>query len=785
MKISSLVLIGGFVCVCAGSVLGQDVLPFPPTPSASTAGLTMQDSVYKKRVEPKRLADGAPNILIILMDDVGPATPSTYGGEIHTPTLDRVSKAGISYNRFHSTAMCSPTRAALLTGRNHTRVGNGQIAAIANDFDGFSGTIPKSSATVAEVLKNYGYNTGAWGKWHNTPEEQITNKGPFDYWPTGYGFEYFYGFLAGEASQYEPTLVRNTSQLSEHRKEGYHLTDDIATDAVKWLREQRAYAPENPFFMYWAPGASHGPHQVMKEWADKYKGKFDDGWDKYRERAFARQKELGWIPQNTELTPRPASMASWDSIPEEEKAFQRRLMEVFAGFTEHADYNAGRVIDEIERQGKLDNTLIFYIWGDNGSSAEGLNGTISEQLAQNGIPTKISQHLSALEELGGLDALGGPKTDNMYHAAWAWAGSTPYRSTKLVGAHFGGIRQPMAVSWPNTIKADSTPRPQFHHVIDIVPTIYEATKIKSPQLVNGFPQDSIDGISLAYTFADAKATGQRKTQFFDIMASRGIYHDGWFASAFGPREPWVGGVPKGAREWLPEKDVWELYNLEEDWSQAHDLAARMPEKVAKMKDLFLIESAKNKNLPIGGGLWSTALFHPEDAPATSVTEWTFEGGMDGMPESAAPKLGKNNSLVSMNLEVPDNANGVLYALAGFSGGITCYVKDGFLCYEFNLFEITRTKIRSKEKLPTGKVKVEIESKLAAKIGGPMDVTLKVNDVEVARERVPAAMSLHFTSNATFDIGSDQDSPVSLDYYDQAPFEYNGTIGTTTIQYTGK
>jgi arylsulfatase A-like enzyme len=321
MKLRTLLSVPGLALslLFGATAVAQDVLPFPPTPSASTAGLTMKDSTYKKRVEPKRLSEDAPNILIILMDDVGPATPSTYGGEIHTPTLDRVSKGGISYNRFHSTAMCSPTRAALLTGRNHTRVGNGQIAAIANDFDGFSGTIPKSSATVAEVLKNYGYNTGAWGKWHNTPEEQITNKGPFDYWPTGYGFEYFYGFLAGEASQYEPTMVRNTTQLSEHRKEGYHLTDDIATDAVKWLREQKAYAPDKPFFMYWAPGASHGPHQVMKEWADKYKGKFDDGWDKYRERAFARQKQLGWIPQNAELTPRPASMASWDSIPEEEK----------------------------------------------------------------------------------------------------------------------------------------------------------------------------------------------------------------------------------------------------------------------------------------------------------------------------------------------------------------------------------------------------------------------------------------------------------------------------------
>ena len=765
--------------------LAQEILPFPPAPSGSTPGLTIQDSTYKKRVEPKRLAEGAPNILIILMDDVGPATPSTYGGEINTPTLDRVAKMGISFNRFHSTAMCSPTRASLLCGRNHTRVGNGQIAAIANDFDGFSGVIPKTSATVAEVLKNYGYNTGCWGKWHNTPEEQITNKGPFEYWPIGYGFEYFYGFLAGEASQYEPTLTRNTTEVTEHLPKGYHLTDDIASDAIKWLREQKAYAPDKPFLMYWAPGASHGPHQIMKEWADKYKGKFDDGWDKYRERTFARAKAKGWIPQTAQLTPRPESMASWDSIPEDEKPFQRRLMEVFAGFTEHADYNAGRVIDEIERQGKLDNTLIFYIWGDNGSSAEGLYGTISEQLAQNGIPTKISQHLDALKELGGLDALGGPKTDNMYHAAWAWAGSTPYKSTKLVGAHFGGTRQPMAVSWPKRIKADPTARPQFHHVIDIVPTIYELTKITPPKVVNGFEQDSIDGVSMAYTFGDAKAPGTRKTQFFDIMASRGIYHDGWFASAPGPREPWIGGIPKGVREWSPLTDKWELYNLEEDWSQANDLAAANPKKLEEMKLLFLVESTKNKNLPIGGGLWSTALFHPEDAPASSLTEWTFDSPITRMPESAAPKLGKQDSLVTMDVEVPENANGVLYALAGFSGGITCYVKDGFLCYEFNLFEVQRTKLKSKDKLPAGKAKIEVESKLTAKIGGPMDVSLKVNGKEVAQGQVPAAMSLHFTSNATFDIGTDLDSPVSLDYFDQAPFAFSGTIGKTTIKYLKK
>jgi len=782
-KLAILFALSFVLCVAfAPTARSQEILPFPPTPSGSTAGLTMKDSIHNKRVEPNRLPANAPNILIILIDDVGPATPATYGGEIHTPTLDRVAKMGISYNRFHSTAMCSPTRAALLTGRNHTRVCNGQITNLANDWDGFSGTIPKSSATVAEVLKAYGYNTAAWGKWHNTPSEQTTSKGPFDYWPTGYGFEYFYGFLSGETSQYEPHMVRNTTVVrpNELHRKGYHVTEDIAEDAIHWLREQQAFAPDKPFLMYWAPGASHGPHQVPKEWADKYKGKFDDGWDKYRERAFARQKQVGWIPQNAKLTPRPENLASWDSIPEEEKPFQRRLMEVYAGFTEHADHNAGRVIDEIARQGKLDNTLIFYIWGDNGSSAEGQNGTISELLAQNGIPTTISQHLKALDELGGLDALGGSKTDNMYHAGWAWAGSTPYRSTKLVAAHFGGTRQPMAVAWPKGIKADATPRPQFHHVIDIAPTIYDLLKIVPPREVNGVPQDTIDGISMTYTFADSKAKGRRLTQFFDIMASRGIYHDGWYACAFGPRFPWVPGMPKGIETWSPENDKWELYNLDEDWSQADDLAAKIPEKVGLMKSLFLIESTKNKNLPIGGGLWTG--LHPEDGPATPFTEWTFSGAITRMPEFNAPKLGgKSSSLVTMEVDVPDKAEGVLYALGGFSGGLTCYVKDGVLCYEYNMFEIERTRLKAKGRLPVGKVKIEVESKLA-KPGAPMDVTMKLNGEVVAEGKVPITVPGWFTGNDCLDLGSDLGSPVSNDYYDQAPFPFNGTLGTTTIKH---
>jgi arylsulfatase A-like enzyme len=778
-----------FLMAFPASAWAQDILPFPPTPSASQAGVTIESSTYRKRVEPRRLAAEAPNILIVLIDDVGNGTPSTYGGEINTPTLSRIAGMGVSYNRFHSTAMCSPTRAALLTGRNHTRVGNGQIAAIANDFDGFSGVIPKTAATMAEVLKAYGYNTSAFGKWHNTPEDQITNKGPFDYWPTGYGFEYFYGFLAGEASQYEPTMVRNTSYVERPKTSGgndhYHLSEDIADDAIVWLRDQKAYSPDKPFFMYWAPGASHGPHQVMKEWADKYKGKFDEGWDAYRERVFANQKKLGWIPENTKLTPRAESMASWDSIPEEERPFQRRLMEVFAGFTEHADAQVGRIIDELEQQGRLDNTLVFYIWGDNGSSSEGLYGTISEQLAQNGITTRISQHVDALEEFGGLDAIGGEKTDNMYHAGWAWAGSTPYKGTKLQGAYFGGTRQPMAVSWPKKISADKTPRSQFHHVVDVVPTVYELLDIPAPQVVNGFTQDPFDGVSMAYSLDTPDAPGTRHTQFFDIMASRGVYQDGWFASARGPREPWVGGIPAGIREWSPLTDTWELYHVEEDWSQANDLAAEMPAKLEEMKALFLTESAKNKNLPIGGGLWSTPLYHPEDAPASPLTEWTFDHPIKGMPESAAPKLGKVSSLVSMEVDVPANANGVLYALAGFSGGLTCYMRDGQLCYEFNLFEIERTKIRSSGKLPAGKAKIEVVTQLVDEIGGPLDITLKVNGQEVGHGRVPRAMSLHFTSNATFDIGTDLDSPVSLDYFEESPFSFNGKIGRTHIQYTSK
>jgi arylsulfatase len=565
-------------------------------------------------------------------------------------------------------------------------------------------------------------------------------------------------------------------------EEGYHLSEDLADDAIGWLRRHSAFSPDKPFYMYWASGAIHGPHHIMKEWADKYKGKFDDGWDKYRERVCARAKEKGWIPTNAQLTPRHPTMPSWDSIPDDEKPFQRRLMEVAAGYAEHVDAQVGRLVDELDRLGYGENTLVFYIWGDNGSSAEGQNGTVSELLAQNGIPTTVAMHIKALENIGGLDALGSAKTDNQYHAGWAWAGSTPYKGTKLLASHFGGTRNPMAVRWPAKITPEATPRSQFHHVNDITPTIYEVVGITPPREVNGIPQDPIDGVSLAYSFNDSKAAGRLHTQYFEIMGSRAIYHDGWIASALGPRIPWVPGTPVGIRDWSPDQDTWELYDLDKDWTQNNDLAATMPEKLGQMRELFAMEAARNKVLPVGGGLWVPAL-HPEFRIAPPYTEWKFSGDITRMPEFCAPALGNKPNLVTIDAEIPENASGVLYKLGSVAGGLTCFVDEGILCYEYNLFIIQRTKIRSKDKLPAGRVRIEIETAYAEpRPAGPLDITMKVNGRTFAEGRVPISAPLLFTANDCLDIGIALGSPVSLDYFDRAPFKFNGTIHTVGVRY---
>ena len=752
------------------------VLPFPPAPSASIAGPTLQESKHVRRVEPNHLPANAPNILIVLLDDVGFGLPDTFGGEIATPTLTRLANEGISYNTFHTTSICSPTRAALLTGRNHHHVGSGTIAERALDFDGYTGVIPKTSATIAEVLHEYGYRTAAFGKWHNTPATETTAMGPFDRWPTGYGFDYFYGFLAGETSQYEPRLFENISTVEPPHDPKYHLTEDMADKALIWLRRHQSFAPDKPFFMYWAPGAAHGPHHIFREWADKYKGRFDDGWDAYRERVFQRQKQIGWIPRDTKLTPRADSMASWDSIPEAQRPFQRRLMEVFAGFVEHTDAQVGRLVDGIGKLGLRDNTLIFYIFGDNGSSAEGQNGTISELLAQNMIPNTVEQQLAALDKIGGLDALGTNRVENMYHAGWAWAGGTPFRYTKLIASHFGGTRNPLVISWPQGIKPDKTPRSQFHHVNDIAPTIYEILGIEPPEVVNGQKQDPIDGVSMAYSFASAAAEGRKPIQYFENNGSRAIYHDGWIAATFGPLTPWL-TVSPGLATWDANKDVWELYNLKTDFSEADDLAAREPNRLAEMKQLFLKQAEANKVFPVGAALWTR--LHPEDRVKVPYTHWNFDATTTRLPEFAAPGLGRESNRVVVDADIGANASGVLYALGGIGGGLTLYMEEGRLVYEYNMMMIERYIGRSAEALAPGRRKIVIDTSIG-KPGGPAGVAIFVDDRESFRVDVKRTVGGAFSASETFDVGKDLGSPVSFAYFDRAPFAFDGQIAAVTV-----
>jgi len=738
-----------------------------------TVGETMQESVHKWREEPRHLPPDAPNIVIVMLDDAGFGHASTFGGDIQTPTLSRVADQGIAYNAFHTTAMCSPTRAALLTGRNHHRVGFGQIAEFANDWDGWTGVIPKSSATFPEVLRDYGYATAAFGKWHNTPVDALAN-GPYDRFPTGHGFDHFYGFIAGETSQWEPTLWENTVPISPphvENYEDYHLTEDMADQAVRWMRRQRAMHPDQPFLVYWTPGAVHGPHHVARAWADKYKGKFDDGWDAYQRRVFERQKAMGWIPEDTTLAPRPEGMPAWSDIPENERSFQERLMEVYAGFLEHTDTQVGRLVDELDAEGIRDNTLFIYIFSDNGASAEGMQGSIAELNAQNGIPTTVADHIAVLETLGGLSAIGGPKTDNMYHSGWAWAGDAPFRYMKLIASDFGGTRTPLVISWPARITPDKTPRPQFHHVNDIAPTLYEILGIRPPDVVDGYTQDPIDGTSMVYTFDSATAPGRKTTQYFEIMGSRGIYHDGWMASAFGPRKPWVAGL-SGLENWDPRQDRWELFDTRQDWSLTHDLAADQPQRLEELEALFLSEAKANKALPIGGGLFT--LLHPSEMKRSTNTEWTLYDGTTRIPESQAPNVRNGNIRAEIEADVPRNANGVLFAMGGYAGGVTLFAWNGELRYEYSSLLLERTKIRV-GRLPVGTVQIAMEMRTPPERAAAAEVTFWINGEQVASGTVDRTIPAGFTASETFDVGLDTSSPVADDYFDQAPFRFNGRL----------
>ena len=758
-------------------------LPFPPTPSASTVGRTLAESEHHWRQTPRRIPENAPHIVILMTDDSGFSNLETFGGPVHSPTMTRLRGRGIAYNRFHTTAMCSPTRAALLTGRNHHRVGAGVIAEFANDFDGYIGEIPRSSATMAHVLRDYGYDTAAFGKWHNTPITALTPAGPFDQYPTGLGFNHFYGFIAGETSQYEPRLWENTNPVEPPRDESYHLTEDLAEHAVQYIRTNRALNPDKPLFMFFAPGAVHGPHHVPAEWADKYKGQFDEGWEALRGKTFARQQELGWIPPEAKLTPIVDTMQKWEDVPEEQRPFQIRLMEVYAGFLEHADHQYGKLIDELESQGILDNTLVFYIGSDNGASAEGVAGTICELLSQNMLPVPVEEQIAVLKrDYGGISALGGPLLDSMYHHGWAWAGDTPFKSTKLVAAHFGGTRTPLVVSWPQRIKPDSTPRPQFHHVNDIAATLYDILGIEAPYAVDGAEQDPLDGVSMAYSFDDPAAQGEKRVQYFDIYGSRGVYQAGWFACAFGPRLPWNRAGAK-IQDWNPDEDVWELYNLNDDYSQANDLAQQMPEKLQAMKDTFTVQATENKVFPIGGAFY-TSVLHPEELRASKQTQWTFFPGQARIPESMAPKYTSGfSSLATIEADLQAGASGVIYCVGGLSGGFTVFMDAGRLCAEYNVLGVFRYKVASEGPIATGKVKIEVDLAFdERKMHAPATLTLRVNGDQVGQGRIEKSVPAGFSASETFDIGIDLGSPVALDYRERAPFAFTGTIERIRFAY---
>jgi len=751
----------------------QDVLPFPDPPMGGEVAPTMQESVHKWRETPSHLPEDAPNILIVMLDDAGFGQASTFGGEINTPTLSRLAEEGIAYNRFHTVAQCSPTRAALQTGRNHTRVGAGAIAEFANDWDGYSGVIPKTSATIAEVLGHYGYATSMFGKDHNTPVEQLAN-GPYDRTPNGRGFDYFYGFLAGETSQWEPALWENTTPISPphvENHEDYHLTEDMADKAITWMRRHLAMNPDRPFLMWWTPGAVHGPHHVASEWADKYKGKFDDGWDAYQQRVFDRQKAMGWIPADAERAPRPEGMPAWEDVPEEEKPFQTRLMEVYAGFLEHTDVQVGKLIDELEARGIRDNTLVIYIFSDNGASSEGMNGSVAELNAQNGIPTTVGEHIAIAEELGGFDVIGGPKVENHVHAAWSWAGDSPFRYTKLVASDFGGTRTPMVISWPKRIKPDDTPRPQFLHVNDVVPTVYDILDITPPKVVDGHEQDPLDGVSFVSTFDSADAPEVKKTQFFDIMGSRGIYHDGWMAGTFGPKTPWSAEIPN-LSDWNPLEDEWQLFDTRSDYSLMNDLASENPEKLEEMKALYMQVAEDNKALPIGGAMYVN--LNPQEMKRSSNTEWTLFEGMTRIPESQAPNVRNGNLRVEIETEVPEGVNGVIFAMGGYAGGVSLYALDGELYYEYSALLLKRDKIEV-GRLPAGDVTIAFEMRTPMEPAAPAELKFWINGEEAATGTVERTIPAVFTASETFDVGMDTLSPVADGYFDKAPFAFEGTL----------
>jgi arylsulfatase A-like enzyme len=774
------VLAGTYDPPSAASARAIDDLPRPDPPYGGVADRTLHGS-RPEFPEPTRAPVDAPNVLLVLVDDAGFGNASTFGGPCQTPTLTRLSEQGLRYNRFHVTALCSPTRAALLSGRNHHAVGFGSIAEFTGGWPGYNANWPKSAAGVAKILQGHGYSTAVFGKWHLTPDNQQGPAGPFDRWPNALGFDYFWGFLGGASGQYDPVVAENNAIVGVPGGKDYYFPTDMADRAIRWIEGQKAQSPDRPFFLYYSTGASHAPHHVPKEWADRYKGQFDQGWDRLREETFARQKELGVIPADAKLTPRDPAFPAWDSVPSELKPLFGRQMEVFAGFQENCDHEIGRVVRAIEDMGIADNTLIIYIWGDNGSSMEGTEtGSFNEMTTLNGLDVPAKEQLKLIEEYGGIDGWGGPESQPHFAAAWAWAGNTPFQWGKQVASHFGGTRDPMVVSWPRRIKDRGGLRSQFTHCIDVTPTILECAGIAPPGAVDGIEQMPMHGVSFAYTFDDREAAERHTQQYFEIFGNRAMYKDGWLACSRVDRIPWkidpVALVKYGPNgDWDPDKDRWELYHVAEDFSEANDLAAEHPEKLAELKALFWEEAETYHVTPLMAGLGSFyGLLPPE--PRTS---FTYYPGTENVGAGMLPRLYNRSFTIAADLEVPPGgAEGVIVAEADFLGGFSLYVQGGRLHYAYSWLGLKADTLTSSTSLPAGKLAVRYEF-LADEPGKPGTGgrgRLFVNDRPVGENRLEHTVPLRFSSYAGMDIGKDNGDPVSPGYRDRSPFPFTGRIG---------
>ncbi len=741
----------------------RTVLPIPDRPHV---GLTTYDAKNPDTkfppIDPLRPPHGAPNVLVILVDDAGFGASSAFGGPCRTPNFEKLAADGLRYNRFHSTALCSPSRAALLTGRNHHTVGMGSITELATSAPGQSSVRPNSCAPLAETLKLNGYSTAQFGKCHEIPVWETSPMGPFTQWPTGGGgFEYFYGFIGGETNQYYPSLYEGTTPVGPEKtpEEGYHLTEDLTNKAIRWVRQQKALMSDKPFFMYFAPGATHAPHHVPKEWSDKYKGKFDQGWDKLREETFLRQKQLGVIPRDCQLTARHPEIPAWDQISADMKPVLARQMEVYAGFMEHTDHHVGRLIEALGDLQVLNDTLVFLIIGDNGASAEGsLQGTFNEMITLSGFGALESPEFLKAR----IEKFGGPEAYNHYAVGWAHAMDTPYQWTKQVASHWGGTRNGTIIHWPRGIKARGEIRSQFHHVIDVAPTVLEVAGLPEPISVNGVQQKPIEGVSMAYSFDDAKAAERRETQYFEMFGNRGIYHKGWTAVTK-HRTPWETGAIKTVAF---DDDHWELYNTTNDWSQAKDLAKEHPDKLHELQRQWLIEAAKYNVLPLDDRMAQRANSDAAGRPQLiRGTRQLLFGGMGRLTESSILNLHNKSYAITAELVIPQSgAEGVVAALGGITGGFSLYVKDGRPKYCYNFFGLHQGYIEGENVLPAGEHQLRMEFTYdgggVAKGGA---ISLYVDGKAVGKGRVEQTEPQLFSADETFDVGNEFGSPVTTDY----------------------